>query len=96
MSENCQWSVCKNYGKENENLNLAPRDMKKKSCSTQLSMIFFLFINVKMPTIVGILIFMSRNNCILGLSETEKNADFLYCLYLRAFKISCSAELSMA
>ena len=31
----------------------------KKSCSTQLSMKFFLLINVKMPTIVGILTFMS-------------------------------------
>ena len=28
-------------------------------CSTQLSMIFFLLVNVKMPTIVGILTFMS-------------------------------------
>ena len=28
---------------------------------------FFLFINVKMTTIVGILIFMSRKNNILGL-----------------------------
>ena len=28
-------------------------------CSTQLSMKFFLLINVKMPTIVGILTFMS-------------------------------------
>ena len=33
-------------------------------------------INVKMPTIVGILIFMSRKNSILGLSEAE-NAEFL-------------------
>ena len=34
---------------------------------TQLSMKFFLLINVKMPTIVGILTFMSRKNSILGL-----------------------------
>ena len=32
---------------------------------------FFLLINVKMPTIVGILTFMSRKNRILGLSESE-------------------------
>ena len=38
-------------------------------CSTQLSMKFFLLINVKMPTIVGILTFMSRKNSIIGLSE---------------------------
>ena len=31
----------------------------KNSCSTQLSMKFFLLINVKMPTIVGILTFTS-------------------------------------
>ena len=33
--------------------------IKLFSCSTQLSMKFFLLINVKMPTIVGILTFMS-------------------------------------
>ena len=42
------------------------------SCSTQLSMEFFLLINVIMPTIVGILTFMSRINYFLGLSEPEK------------------------
>ena len=48
----------------------------KKSCSIQLSTNFFLLINVKMPTIVGILTFMSRKDNILGLSEAE-HADFL-------------------
>ena len=33
---------------------------------------FFLLINVKMPTIVGILTFMSWKNSTPGLSETEK------------------------
>ena len=42
------------------------------SCSTQLSMKFFLLINVKMPTSVGILTFISRKNSILGFSEPEK------------------------
>ena len=46
------------------------------SCSTQLSMKFFLLINVKMPTFVGILTFISRKNSILGFSEPE-NAEFL-------------------
>ena len=32
----------------------------------------FLLINVKMPTIVGILTFMSEKNSILGLSECKK------------------------
>ena len=50
----------------------SPEVIKKISCSTQLSMKFFLLINVKMPTIVGVLTFMSRNNSILGLCEPEK------------------------
>ena len=39
---------------------------------------FFLIINVKMPTIVGILTLMSRKNGILGVSEPEKIVNFLY------------------
>ena len=42
-----------------------PEVIKLFSCSTQLSMKFFLLINVKMPTIVGILTFMSRKNSLL-------------------------------
>ena len=38
---------------------------------------FFLLINVKMPTIVGISTFMSRKTSILGLSEPEKKLNFL-------------------
>ena len=64
-------------------------DIKLFSCSTQLSMNFFLLVNVKMPTIVGILTFNNcwhfniyeRENSILGLSE-PKNAEFLDILYL--------------
>ena len=41
--------------------------------TNQLSMKFFLLISVKMPTIVGILTFMSRKNSILCLSEPEKS-----------------------
>ena len=43
-----------------------PNVIKLLSCSTQLSMKFFLLINVEMPTIVG------RKNSILGSSEPEK------------------------
>ena len=50
-----------------------PEVIKLFSCSTELSMKFFQLINVKMPTIVGILTFMSRKNSILGLSESEKS-----------------------
>ena len=49
-----------------------PEVIKLFSCSTQLSMKFFLFINVKMPTIVGILTFMNRKNSIISLSEPKK------------------------
>ena len=48
----------------------------KNSCSTQLSMNFFLLINVKMPTTVGILTLLSSSNNVLGLSEPEK-AEFI-------------------
>ena len=39
-----------------------PEVIKLFSCSTQLRLKFILLINVKMPTIVGILTFMSRIN----------------------------------
>ena len=72
-----------------------PEVIKLFSCSTQQSMKYFLLVNVKMPTIVGILTFMSRKNSTLGLYEPQKKAEFLDILYLCAFKISCSIELSM-
>ena len=41
---------------------------------------FFLLINVEMPTIVGILTFISGENSIIGLSEPEKGwiSSYLY------------------
>ena len=45
--------------------------IKLFSCSTQLSMKFFMLLNVKMPTIVGILTFRSGKNSILGLCEPK-------------------------
>ena len=48
---------------------LGPEVIKLFSCSTQLSMKFSLLINVKMPTIVGILTCMRGKNNILGLTE---------------------------
>ena len=53
-----------------------PVVIKQFSCSTQLSTKFVLLINVKMPTIVGILTFMRGNNSILGLYEPKKS-EFL-------------------
>ena len=49
-----------------------PEVIKLFSCSTQLSMKFFLLINVKMPTSVGTLTFMSGKNSSLGLSEPKR------------------------
>ena len=40
-----------------------PKVIKLFSCSTQLSMNFFMLIDVEMPTIVSISTFMSRKNC---------------------------------
>ena len=57
---------------------IRPEIIKLFSCSIQLSMKFFLLMNVlKMPKIVGILAFMSRKNSSIGLSEPEKKAEFL-------------------
>ena len=50
-------------------LQSGPEVIKLFSCSTQLSMKFFPLIDVKMPTIVGILTCMSGKNNILGLTE---------------------------
>ena len=58
-----------------------PEVMQLYSCSNQLSVDFFLLINVKMPTIVGILTVMSGKNSNLGLSEPKK-LNFLIFLYL--------------
>ena len=75
-------------------IRLDPDIIKLFSHSTQLSMKFFLLINVKMQTIVGILTFTSMQNSISGLFDPKK-ADFLIFLYLKASKISCSTQLSM-
>ena len=56
----------------------------------------FPLIYVEMPIIVGILPCMSGKNNILGLTGPGAGgANFLVFLYLLAFKISCSAGLSM-
>ena len=43
-------------------VNSGPKVIKLYSCSTQLSTKFIMLINVKMPTIVGTLTFISRIN----------------------------------
>ena len=53
-----------------------PEVIKLFSCSTQMSMEFFLLINVKMPTIVGILTFMSGKIAFSAYLSLKK-AEFL-------------------
>ena len=60
----------------------------KKSCSTQLSMKFIMLINVKMPTIVGILSFISTVN------STAGRKIFIFLLFSIVFMNSCNYMLS--
>ena len=70
----------------------SPKVIKLFSCSTELSMKFFLLINIEMPTIVGISAFMSRKNSILGLSKPEKCLISLYFYIYEHLKVH--AQLS--
>ena len=53
-------------------MSLGPEVIKVFSCSTQLSMKFSLLIDMKMPTIVGIFIFISRENFMLSYVKQER------------------------
>ena len=71
-----------------------PEVIKLFSCSTQLSMKFSPLINVKMPTIVGILTFMRGKNSILGISEPKNS---LISWYLSTYEhLKFHAQLSWA
>ena len=48
------------------------QQFKLFSCTAELTMNYFLLINIKMPTTVGILIFISRKNFMLNWVEYEK------------------------
>ena len=52
-----------------------PEVIKRFSCSTQLSMKISLLINMKMPTIVGIFIFISRDIFMLSYGFQERNCN---------------------
>ena len=56
---------------EGKSANTGPEVIKLFSCSAQLRLKFILLINVKMPTIVGILTFISRINYRLWCSNPE-------------------------
>ena len=53
-------------------MNQAWRFLKNISCSSQLSMKFIMFINVKMPIIVGILTYICRINTTSERFKQEK------------------------
>ena len=66
--------------------------IKLFSCSTQLSTKLILLINVKMPTIVGILTFISMINTI---SERFKTTNFFICRYFGFYEqLKFRAQLS--
>ena len=69
-----------------------PRGYKTCVCSTQLSTKFILLINVKMPTIVGILTFISMTNTI---SKRLKARNFFSCQYFSFYEqLKFRAQLS--
>ena len=69
-----------------------PEVIKLFSCSTQLSTKFILLINVKMPTIVGILTFMRMINTT---SERLKAINFFICRYFSFYEqLKFRAQLS--
>ena len=69
-----------------------PEVIKLFSCSALLRLKFILLINVKMPTIVGILTFISRiNYCLMGFMQ-EFSADIGFFTIYEQFKFH--AQLS--
>ena len=75
-----------------ENVDPSPKVIKLFSCSTQLSTEFILLVNVKMPTIVGILTFISMINIT---SERLKARIFSICFYFSFYEqVKFHAHLS--
>ena len=71
---------------------LGPEVIKLVLCSTQLSTKFIMLINVKMPTVVGILTFISMINTT---SERLKARHFLICRYFSFYEqLKFRAKLS--
>ena len=71
----------------------SPEVIKLFSYSTQLSTKFILLINIKKPTIVGILTFISMINKI---SERLKARDIFICRYFGFYEqLKFHAQLSM-
>ena len=73
----------------------APEVIKLFSCSTKLSIIFIIHINVKMPTSVGILTFICNDKYNIGEFESKKSLYFSAYQFLWKVEIPCSVELSI-
>ena len=69
------------------------QQFKRSAYTAELSMKFFLLINIKMPTNVGILIFISRKNFMLNWVEYEKS--FMTLGSGRGFRIKLSVFSSL-
>ena len=67
-----------------------PKVIKKSSCFTQPSMKFILLINIKMPTTVGILTFISRIN------TTERKKIFIFHHFTFYKQLKFHTQLSLA
>ena len=63
--------------------NTGPKVIKLFPCSIRLSTKFILLINVKMPTIVGILTFISMINTT---TERPKASNFFICRYFSFYE----------
>ena len=69
-----------------------PEVIKLSPCSTQLSTKFILLINTKMPTIVGILTYISMINTT---SEVFRGRNFFICPYFSFYEqLKFRAQLS--
>ena len=80
------------YANMRFNIYAGPEVIKLFPCSTQLSKKFILLINVKMPTIVVILTFISMINTT---SERLKVRNFFICRYFSFFEhLKFHAQLS--
>ena len=83
---------CHDYIVEGNSVSPGPEVIKLFSCSTLLSTKFILLISVKMPTIVGILTFISMINTTY---ESLKAINFFACRYFRFYEqLKFRAQLS--
>ena len=69
-------------GKDRQDKQTWPQGYKSSFMFNSAKHAIFAAHKFKMPTIVGILTFMSRKNSNLSLSEPKKMLHFLKCLYL--------------